>query len=164
MGPTPSILRALGKWAWKALTVCLPAFIKALGRTVWNVVKGLGEIIGRAISSIASAIHSLFMAIATFLRNVTLQDVLRAFKEALNAILCNCLCSLFDIFWWTGKALVRIILFVPETIGRIVLEMGSLAGKVGREIFDLRQEFINPPKAYGLQVIVVDGRKFLQDT
>ncbi|KAE9390933.1 ankyrin [Gymnopus androsaceus JB14] len=138
----PSILRTLGKWAWKALTVYLPAFIKALGRTV----------------SIASAIHSLFMAIATFLGNVTLQDVLRAFKEALNAIFMQLpllvwrgikgvakaidklFCSLFDIFWWIGKVLVRIILFVPETIGRIVLEMGSLAGKVGREIVLL----INP--------------------
>lgn len=148
----PHILLESGKWVFRVIAVHLPAFFKAVGKAVWRAVKGLGEMAGSALSNIASAIHSILIAITTFFRQVTLRDVLRSFKQALNAIfvqvplvvwkgikelvsaLDKLFCNIFDIFWLIAKLLGHFILFVPQTIGQMLLEIGSLLGTIGREV------------------------------
>ncbi|KAI4212259.1 MAG: hypothetical protein LQ351_004972 [Letrouitia transgressa] len=158
----PAALRAFGLWGWKlsqdsvkfcwhALTVRIPAALKAFGQWVWEGAVAVCSSLSSLVLQIASFLHTVFSAMVSFFRSLTLKDIWNAFCDVLHAIFIAVPVQLWswvqdfgkmsynvmkalggsvgEVFWWIGRILVWIVTYVPE---QIWIVLSSLVGSVSK--------------------------------
>jgi len=154
--------RVTGKALWRFLTVQIPNAIHIALKWTWEGISSLAQAIGNIFVRIASFLHTVFEAIITFLRNVTLSDIWNAFCDFLQAvfvtfpttlwswiqkfggasfrILKTLLGSLGEFLWWIGYMLGYVAVYIPQRLGVILLTIGGSLAKAFSEI----RVWINP--------------------
>jgi hypothetical protein len=105
-----------------------------------------------------SSIHTFFVALATFFRRATMEDVWNGISVALRAIFLDLpnivwvgmkgtwkafnkmMSGIFGIFWCLFKCIGEGVLYIPKQIWKLLVELASLLAKVGKEMLSC----INP--------------------
>ncbi|KAH8814653.1 hypothetical protein DL96DRAFT_1472092 [Flagelloscypha sp. PMI_526] len=154
----PKTFPDIAKWFWEVLTVHLPPFLYRSAIGFWNLLLMAGITIGHAIVGLVSTIHTAIMAVITFLRSASLQDIWNGFVTVLHALFVSLpvlvwdglkaavrgidsfMCNIFGILWLFGQMLIAGIMFIPIILWNSLGEVGIWLGKVGREAL----LFINP--------------------
>jgi hypothetical protein len=168
---TPKAVYEVGKYSvkqfWKGMKA-VPGLVKQGARKTWKGIKAAGSwlenLFMRQIplckwltSSIASAFHTFFSAIADFFRSVTLADIVNGFNRVLHAIFIEfpqlvwsglkalghgiqaTLEGLFGVLYWIVYGIIwlllYIVLYVPKRIGIILVNIAGGIGKAFKEVW-----------------------------
>jgi len=138
IGKTPKALAIMGLWAWDGVKTVIKAVLRVTGRVL-------------------SFLHTVFEAVRTFFRGLTVWDVWNGFVAAIRSILvdfplevgrwitafgrssykaCKALMGVMGKFvWWCCVALVQVfVIYLPKQMWRIVESFGQSARKAGEEV------------------------------
>ncbi|KAH8887782.1 ankyrin [Thozetella sp. PMI_491] len=121
-----------------AIIKALPRAAKAVGLWIWGFLKAFGRALGSVANRTVSFLHTAVTAIATFFRDLTLQDVwngLRAYK-----VLDELVGDLGKFLWLLVGALLWLAKYIPEKLAEMVASIGSSVAKGGHEV----RVWVNP--------------------
>ncbi len=149
-------VREMGKALWKLLTVRIPNAIHIALKWTWEGISSLARAIGNTFLRFVSFLHTVFEAIITFLRNVTLRDIWNAFYDFLRAVfvtipkilwswiqnfgeasyrVMKALLGCFgELLWCIAVALMDLVVYFPKKFGIILLSVASSFAKIFSEI------------------------------
>lgn len=146
----------LVKGIWKAI-LKTPQALKILGQWVWHGVATVFKVVAYVIHRTASFLHTLFQAVFTFFRDLSMQDVLNGFISAIQAIFVELPLTLGkwlakfgkasyeamkatfgflgSCLWWCIRSLFEfVVLYVPRKILQIAASFGESTKKAGEEL------------------------------
>ncbi|KAJ7594225.1 ankyrin repeat-containing domain protein [Mycena floridula] len=144
-----SLVKALPRWIWRLLSVHIPAMV----RGAWVFIRGLGRELGHVLLRLASAIHTVLLAVWTLLRKVTLRDVWNGFVDLLHSIFVKLPRSMwkllgrifssfsrglrlfFSCIAFILELLFGFITYVPRAILEIFRQVGAVLARIGKEVY-----------------------------
>jgi ankyrin repeat protein len=152
----PGAVKEILLWLAR-IPIGIPKATVVVAKFIWMVIKNIGNSIVHVGQATFSFLHSLVGAIVSFLRDVTLKDLLNGlitiFKiplklwELLKSFLEGTLRFMEALFGAVGTCisylfygLLYVAMYVPKKLWDIVASMGGLIGKAFKEVLVL----INP--------------------
>ena len=148
--------KAVGRFLWSLITEWFPAFCKAVGHGLVALSRGTWELLVRGLSVIASFIHSVFTAIFTLLRSISLKDIWNGFVRILEWLFVDVPKAIWKgvlalhvavgkglrkVFGWMGTVIVYLymacvvcLLHVPARLGEALVEYSKVVGRGFKEI------------------------------
>ena len=124
-------------------------YVKASAITVWDVVR-------QVLERVASLLHTVVSAVVTFFRHLTFADLCTAVLDLLEAICVTLPVKLWQlvdkgwevgyklaerffgelgsVLWWIVYLLWRVIIFLPEQLGRVVGALGEMVAVTWKEL------------------------------
>lgn len=111
----PKVLKSLVVWCWSLLTRRIPHAIAIIAKWIWGGISSAAKSIWNIFMMAVSLLHTVFTAVLTFFRNLTLRDIWDGF--------CSLLRSIFITF--------------PQTLGLWIVAFGETSYKVMKTIFGL---------------------------
>jgi hypothetical protein len=158
----PRWIKKLALWLWDLITVRIPKAIVVVAKWIWAGISSLSKAAWGVILKMASFLHTILLAIVTFLRNLTLRDIWNGFCDVLRAIFVTFPKTLWSwirrfgvasfevmrgLFGWFGEllwciavGLISLVFYIPSKLW-IVLK--SLGGSIARGWSEL-MVWINP--------------------
>ena len=158
----PRWIKKIALWIWNFITVDIPKAAVITAKWIWSGISSLGNAIWSVIGKILSLLHTILLAIATFLRNLSLRDIWNGFCDVLRAIFVTfpktlwswiqkfgevsykVMVALFgwfgELIWFIAEVLKWLVLYIPSKLW-IVLQ--SLGGSIGRGLSEM-MFWINP--------------------
>ena len=149
-------IREIGKELWNLLTVRIPNAISIALKWAWEGLSSFARAIGNTFLRFVSFLHTVFEAIITFLRNVTLRDIWNAFCDILRAVFVTIPKTLWSwiqtfgdvsyrimkallgwfgqLLWWIAFLLKELVIYIPTKLGIILLSIGASIAKLFFEI------------------------------
>jgi len=149
-------VKELWKELWHLLTVRIPNAIFIALKWTWEGLSSLVRAIGNTFLRFVSFLHTVFEAIITFLRNVTLRDIWNAFCDILQAVFVTIPKTLWSwiqtfgdvsyrimkallgwfgqLLWWIAFLLKEFVIYIPTKLGIILLSIGASIAKLFFEI------------------------------
>ncbi|PPQ90645.1 hypothetical protein CVT25_006628, partial [Psilocybe cyanescens] len=144
-------LKNITIWIWKLITKRIPKAIIIMLKWLWSGAKASGRAIWSVVLKFVSLLHTIFSAITTFFRNVTLRDVWNTFCDFLSAVFITVpktlwswianlgtasykvMVALFGclggLVWWICAGVVEIVIYIPRECWTILQSMwNSVAG------------------------------------
>jgi len=134
----------------------IPEVLRIAGTWIWGGITTFGKALGRIMARSFSFLHTLVIAIGTWLRELTLQNVWQGFCYLLRTVFIDAPVSMWNwlkkfektlykmvgtafgflgkVAYWIGYGLMLAILFVPKSIYRIIAAFGASAGKAFSEV------------------------------
>jgi hypothetical protein len=151
----PSAIKEFAKFIWQGIKR-LPKALKIALLWVWSGIKRIGTSISNIFTRLFSFLHTVFAAIASFFRNITLKDVWDGLVALLRAIVVEApkkiwewLCKfermtlkMFEALWGcTGwllwmllRSIVELFIYLPKKLVEILLSCGMSIQGGCREI------------------------------
>ena len=105
-------------WTWNLLTKRIPEAIVIVAKWIWAGISGLGKILLDLLEKTASLLHTVFSAIVSFFRGITLKDIWNGFCDVLRVIFVS-----------APQAVWKWIIHFAEATYKV---MGKLFGDLGR--------------------------------
>ena len=143
----PKAIGVVAKWIWHLITVRISRAVVAVAKWIWAGISSLSKAAWDVILKIVSLLHTVLLAIVTFLRNLTLRDIWNGFCDVLRAILITfpttlwswiqrfgvvsfeVMTSLFGWFgewlWWTAVGLKRLVFYIPSKLWIVLQSLGD---------------------------------------
>jgi hypothetical protein len=140
------------KALWRTI-LGIPGALKAIGKWIWIGITKVGKAIFSVLKRSASFIHTLYSSLVSFLKAVTLKDVMNSFVDLLRAIFIGfpqalwkftmgfgimtykVMKSLFglvgQILWWIVWVLLALVIYVPR---KTLQYLGATGGTAWKEI------------------------------
>jgi hypothetical protein len=134
----PKAIGVAAKWIWHLITVRISKAIVVVAKWIWAGISSLSKAAWDAILKVVSLLHTILLAIVTFLRNLTVRDIWNGFCDVLRAIFVTfpttlwswieklgvvsfeVMSSLFgwfgELLWWTAVGLKRLVLYIPSKL------------------------------------------------
>jgi hypothetical protein len=109
----PRWLKKLVLWFWSLFTTRIPNAIAIVAKWIWSGFSATGRAVLDVILKAVSLLHTIFEAIITFFRNLTLKDIWNGF--------CNLLHTIFVAF--------------PKTLWSWILEFSDTSFKIMKAVF-----------------------------
>jgi hypothetical protein len=116
----PRWLKKLVLWFWNLLAKRIPKAIAIVAKWLWGGLSSIGKAVLDVILKAISLLHTVFEAIITFFRNLTLKDIWNGF--------CNFLQTIF--------------IQIPKTIWSWILEFSDASLKFMKALFGTFGEVI----------------------
>ncbi|KAG5297770.1 ankyrin repeat domain-containing protein, conidia-enriched transcript [Histoplasma ohiense] len=154
--------RTLPKHIWRVLTVEMPKIVKSVSKWVWSILSSIATTIANLFQRIASLVHTIITAIASFFRTLTLSDIWNGFCDVLRVVFISFPLKVYDIvldlgeltykamgalfgltgkvLWYIGFALLFLVTYIPKQIWAIVRSMGVSIATGYKEI----RVWVNP--------------------
>jgi hypothetical protein len=140
------------KAIWRVI-LGIPGALKAIAKWIWKGIANFGKAIFSVLKRSASFIHTLFSSLMSFLKAVTVKDVMNSFVDLLRAVFIGfpqalwkfiksfgtmtykVMKSLFgllgQIVWWIVWGLLAIVVYVPR---KTLQYLGTTGGTAVKEI------------------------------
>ena len=168
MKAVPKAATRFGKAAWKFGTQTLPKWLKQMflerlpktiaivSKWIWQGFAVAGTFLRDLTQKIASLLHTLFSALLSFFRNLTLRDVWNGFRDLLRAIFVTLprkigawLVLFLDVayramntmfggigllVYYCGVFLGYVAVYVPRKIWIVVVSLGGSVAKGWEEV------------------------------
>ena len=147
----PRVCKQSLNYCWSFLTWRLPLAMKAFGRWFWKGVKTLSRSLFSVASRVASFLHTLYTALVSFFRHLSLRDIWNGLCDILRATFVDLPAKLWvwvqkfgdvsyramkalagftgEVFWWIGRVILWILAYLPKKIWIIVSSLGGSAAK-----------------------------------
>jgi hypothetical protein len=109
----PRWLKKLALWFWSLFTTRIPRAIAIAAKWIWSGLSVMGRAVLDVILKAVSLLHTVFEAIITFFRNLTLKDIWNGF--------CNLLHTIFVAF--------------PKMLWSWILEFSDTSFKIMKAVF-----------------------------
>jgi hypothetical protein len=109
----PRWAKKLALWVWSLFTTRIPAAIAIVAKWVWGGFSAMGRAVLDVILKVVSLLHTVFEAVLTFFRNLTLKDIWDGF--------CNLLHTIFVAF--------------PKTLASWILQFSDMSYKIMKAVF-----------------------------
>ncbi|OAL54500.1 ankyrin [Pyrenochaeta sp. DS3sAY3a] len=157
-------VKELSKFLWRSIKR-IPSGVKIALIWLWGGIKRIGGAIGYALNRFFSFIHTVCAAVASFFKQITLQDVVNAFKQCFGAIFIDAPKKIWEwmqkfgdvslkvlraIFGCTGEciwilitALIEAVIYVPKKLWVILVACGASVSSGGKEVL----VWIDPKRA-----------------
>jgi Ankyrin repeats (3 copies) len=152
----PRWLKKVAMWFWELLTKRIPKAIVIALKWIWNGLSSIAKAVWNVVLKAVSLLHTVFEAVITFLRNLTLKDIWNGFCDLLRAIFItfpNTLWSwipkfgkasyrimktlfgtLGQVIWWIIVGIGWVVLYVPKKFWVILQSLGGSFGKAWYEV------------------------------
>lgn len=143
-------------WIWEFFTKKVPKAIAVLFKWIWRGITSIARGIYSVAVKFLSLLHTTFVAIISFLRSVTLKDILTGITTLLRAVFislpstvldwiqqfgevsCKVLTALFgglgELIWLVGYGLYEIARYLPLMLIQI---LKSLVGSIGKGFHEI---------------------------
>jgi hypothetical protein len=139
----PRWLKKLALWVWSVFTRRIPRAVAIVAKWIWDGLSSVGRAVLDAILKIVSLLHTVFEAVITFFRNLTLKDIWNGFRNLLHTV---CITFPKTIWSWilqfsdTSFELMKAIFGnLGEVLWWIVYVIGWLATYVPRKLWVILQ-------------------------
>ncbi|KAH9477073.1 hypothetical protein JR316_0010989 [Psilocybe cubensis] len=106
-------LKALATWTWDLIVTRIPNATAIALKWMWTGIKASAQAVWDAILKFLSFLHTIVSAIASFLRKVTLMDIVHAFCDLLSAVFIK----------------------IPKTVWSWVKELGLVSRSIMEALF-----------------------------
>jgi hypothetical protein len=152
----PRWLRRKALWVWSLLTKRIPKAVVIIAKWMWAGLSSIGKAFWDVILKAVSLLHTVFEAVITFLRNLTLKDIWDGFCHLLRAIFVNFPKTIWswilqfgetslkfmkivfgtagEITWWIIVGIGWLILYVPKKLWVVLQSFGGSFGKAWYEV------------------------------
>ncbi|KAF4613925.1 hypothetical protein D9613_007453 [Agrocybe pediades] len=121
----PKAIVDTSKWVWELLTKRIPRAMIIFFKWIWRGVTALGEAVWSVVLKFLSLLHTTFAAIISFLRSVTLKDVLAAFTTLLRSIFIDFPSMVWGWIQQFGEASYRMLKALFGSLGELVWFLGD---------------------------------------
>ncbi|KLJ06065.1 hypothetical protein EMPG_10509 [Blastomyces silverae] len=137
----------LPKHIWRVLTKEIPKIVTSVSKWIWFILTSVATTIASLFQRIASLVHTILSAVASFFRGLTLMDIWNGFCDVLRVIFVSFPLKVYDIMldfgeltykamgalfglagkilWYTGFALVYVVTYIPKQIWVVIRNMGN---------------------------------------
>ena len=158
----PKAIGVVAKWIWHFITVRISKAIVVGAKWIWAGISSLSKAAWDVILKMVSLMHTILLAIVTFLRNLTLRDIWNGFCDVLRAIFITfpttlwswierfgvvsfeVMTSLFgwfgEVLWWTAVGLKRLVFYIPSKLWIVLQSLGDSIARGWSELI----VWINP--------------------
>ena len=158
----PEWIQKLALWFWDLITVRIPTAIVVVAKWIWFGISSLSKAAWDVILKMASLLHTIFQAIATFLRDLTLRDIWNGLCDLLRAIFVTFPTTLWswiqrfgivsfeamralfgqfgELLWWIAVGLKWLVLYIPSKLWIVLQNLGD---SIARAWFEF-MVWINP--------------------
>ncbi|KAF4622352.1 hypothetical protein D9613_009515 [Agrocybe pediades] len=156
-------IKAFATWIWELITWRLIKALRTAAEWVWSGIRAFANALWDVISRFLSLIHTILLALITFLRNVTLKDIWNGLCDLMRSIFVTLPKTIWEwvkdfewalrsfLIWIFGKnvgpaiwvvlmVLKELILWIPRKLCRILMILADL---VAGSVYEVRI-FINP--------------------
>jgi hypothetical protein len=152
----PRWVKKLALWVWSLFTTRIPNAIVIAAKWIWKGLQSIGRAVLDIILRVASFLHTVFEAVLTFFRNLTLKDIWDGFCSILHAVFVafpktlvswilqfsetsyKIMKAVFggvgEILWWIVYGLGWLATYVPRKIWVVLQSLGSSFAKGGYEV------------------------------
>jgi hypothetical protein len=140
-------IRELARWTWDLITRRIPEAIGIVSKWIWAGLSAVAKIILDLLQKTASLLHTVFAAIFSFFRSLTLRDIWNGFCDILHVIFVTVpqavwtwivhfgettyevMAKLFGTLgkcvWYAGAGIVWLCMYIPTKIAEILHGVGS---------------------------------------
>ncbi|PGH08902.1 hypothetical protein GX51_00959 [Blastomyces parvus] len=147
----------LPKHIWRILTQEMPKIVISVSKWVWLILSSTATAIASLFGRIASLIHTILSAVASFFRGLTLIDIWNGFCDVLRVIFVSFPLKVYDILlefgeltykamgalfgltgkilWYTGFVLIFVATYIPKQMWTILRSIGVSIGKGLNEVW-----------------------------
>ena len=158
----PKAIGVVAKWIWHFITMRISQAIVVGAKWIWAGISSLSKAAWDVILKMVSLMHTILLAIVTFLRNLTLRDIWNGFCDVLRAIFITfpttlwswierfgvvsfeVMTSLFgwfgEVLWWTAVGLKRLVFYIPSKLWIVLQSLGDSIARGWSELI----VWINP--------------------
>ncbi|KAL2372704.1 hypothetical protein RJZ57_002830 [Blastomyces gilchristii] len=152
----------LPKHTWKVLTKEIPKIAISVSKWMWFILTSVATTIASLFQRVASLIHTILSAVASFFRGLTLTDIWNGFCDVLRVIFVSFPLKVYDIMldfgeltykamgalfgftgkilWHTGFALIYLVTYIPKHIWTVIRSIGDSIAKGFNEL----RVWVNP--------------------
>ncbi|KAL2269752.1 hypothetical protein VTJ83DRAFT_1936 [Remersonia thermophila] len=120
VGKIPKIVKATARWAWGCIRRIAKA-AKVLVLWLWNSLKTIGGAVKHALLRVLAAIHTAVAAALDFFRSITLRDVWRGVKDAVEALVRGLPRAIWVAASGLGIAVAAVIVTLFGMVGQMIL-------------------------------------------
>ena len=160
----PKLLKQLLQWLVSLITERIPNTIRIVTLWLWNGFKRIGQWTADVLLKAVSLLHSIFEAVISFFRTLTLKDIwdglcdllhtifvtfparlwpwILKFGETSYKVMKTLFGSVGELIWHIGWALGWVALYVPKKILIIFTSLGDSIAKAWQEIM----VWVNPKR------------------
>ena len=145
-----------GKYIWIWLTVRLPASLKLFALWIWSGFESIGTALWSILPRLIPFLHTVFAAMVSVFRDLTLWDIWNGFCDCLDAVFLVFPATLWswavnfaemsfhvmrksaddigEILWWMGCFSFQAAIYVPQRLWIIISSLGGSIAKGWREV------------------------------
>lgn len=154
------ICKAVGKRIWKFIKA-IPGVLVLLYEWIAKGIKSLGSAVALVVTRVLSLLHTVVVALGTFMKQITLENIWNAFRSVMHALgqvpasiwrflvdfggtLYKIADALFGtlgkVFWWIVRIILWFITAVPIQLTKMMRSVGRVAGQGVHEV----RVYLNP--------------------
>lgn len=152
----PRWLKKLALWFWSLFTTRIPRAIVIAAKWIWAGLSSMGRAILDVILKVVSLLHTIFEAVITFFRNLTLKDIWDGFCNLLHTVFVAIpktiwswilkfsgtsfkimkvvFGNLGEILWWIVYGIGWLAVYVPRKLWVVLQSLGGSFAKAWYEV------------------------------
>ncbi|KAK0439513.1 uncharacterized protein EV420DRAFT_1341856 [Desarmillaria tabescens] len=145
-------VKDVARWFWEDVIKQIPGFLKRMAIRVYDLLATFVNRIREVVERFFSLLHTIALAVWTFLKEVTLRDVWNAICDLCRAIFRNLPRAVWEgikavyrvlnrtfrytleMAWEVAKGVYRVVVYVPKQLLRICKEVGAVVVRLGKEV------------------------------